>query len=512
MSGYSGLDFSTVGGELAYWLTHITQAFKGGHPGSGENGYDFGMPHGTPVYSILPGKVVGAGYYGGGGVVAVQYNPQNIIYYQHLDLNQVQVGDQIAAGQQLGLSGGQLSGGNHPATCCSGGDHIEVGINAPFGGMWNPNNVGPNANPIGLFNSLAAQYQSNNVKTGGAGGGAGGSFVGLVATTGTQSQTGHCISPFGYQICIPNTIWNWITQPIRLAKISAGVLLILTGAALFMFAGAGAPYTGAAVTALSGAPEAAPAVFSAIRSVTHRRQPGEPRQAPAPAGQTVPYAVTTVQRSYTTRRLKAQMQPGTGYSIPQRPATAAPAAPPMAAPPTTPIDQQTPPAGRLGTSPNPMTAEEIAKAQGKPPPGIASFLGKYPAPKIQRGPQTGLGQNTYAYGARRALSQEPIPDAEYLQTKEDIAKFMAFQEHTKQMERDKKESAGLTYGDVRKALGLDKPGQKVPGTERTLASEQEHLTTLQQILNEETDMRVRAGIERDIAATQASIKKMRGGK
>lgn len=132
------------------WLTYLNSKDNQTFGENGETGTDLAMPMHTPITSLTDGVVVGAGYYGGGGVVAISSQVMGrvrSVYYQHLDLNQVAVGDKITTGQEIGLSGGQLSGGLHPAQLeFSTGPHIEVGLDAPYGGMWAPQ--GPNVNPI----------------------------------------------------------------------------------------------------------------------------------------------------------------------------------------------------------------------------------------------------------------------------------------------------------------------------------------------------------------------------
>lgn len=147
---------------------HITQFFKGGWSGSGENGIDLGMPMGTPVTSLTAGTVLTNGYYGGGGVVTVESTlPLGIgvasVYYQHLDLNNPALtpGKTVKVGDLIGWSGGQLSGGHHPSSRqFSSGPHIEIGINAPFGknGLWHP--LGPNINPLPWLQYLVANGPS----------------------------------------------------------------------------------------------------------------------------------------------------------------------------------------------------------------------------------------------------------------------------------------------------------------------------------------------------------------
>lgn len=143
---------------------HITQRFKGGFSGSGENGIDIGLPPGTPVTSLTAGQVLTNGYYGGGGVVTVESTlPLGIgvasVYYQHLDLNNPAMvpGHQVKVGEVIGWSGGQLSGGHHPSSrAFSSGPHIEIGINAPFSknGLWHP--LGPNIDPMPWLETLVA--------------------------------------------------------------------------------------------------------------------------------------------------------------------------------------------------------------------------------------------------------------------------------------------------------------------------------------------------------------------
>lgn len=167
----SGVDFSNIQQEISYWIAHTSSTFKGGFSGSGENGNDFAMPVGTPVYAVQSGTVVGQGYYGGGGVVSIQSSPSRIWYYQHLDENTAIAGQSVKEGQLIGYSGGQNVGGNHPSsTEFSGYPHIEVGINAPWGGIWGNNAGLPNVDPrptlLGLIgNATATQSSGANSPT-----------------------------------------------------------------------------------------------------------------------------------------------------------------------------------------------------------------------------------------------------------------------------------------------------------------------------------------------------------
>lgn len=252
----SSLNFSSVHDEVNYWLNHTTQTFKGGYSGSGENGNDFGLPMGTPVYAVTGGKVVGAGYYGGGGVVSIEQYPGRVWYYQHLDYDVGMSGEQVSQGQLIGYSGGQLSGGLHPASSqFSGGPHIEVGIDAPWSGIWGGGpSVGPNIDPRPVLQALLS---GSNAGTGGTGA----LYLPQAQQTnsqGSETSTGsqHCWSlPLGLpSFCVSNALYNWVTQPIRWLKIIGGTLLIIGGFLLFVFAKAGGPALQVAGVA-SGQPE-----------------------------------------------------------------------------------------------------------------------------------------------------------------------------------------------------------------------------------------------------------------
>lgn len=79
----------------------LTQDFHTGH-----NGLDFGVPVGTPVKSTMDGKVVYSGWndQGYGNLVIVE-NGAFRTYYAHLSSIPVSMGDQVAAGSVIGLSG-----------------------------------------------------------------------------------------------------------------------------------------------------------------------------------------------------------------------------------------------------------------------------------------------------------------------------------------------------------------------------------------------------------------------
>jgi murein DD-endopeptidase MepM/ murein hydrolase activator NlpD len=79
----------------------LTQNFHPGH-----NGLDFGVVVGTPIEATMDGKVTYAGWnnQGYGNLVIVE-NGNYKTYYAHLSSIPVAVGDTVAAGSTIGLSG-----------------------------------------------------------------------------------------------------------------------------------------------------------------------------------------------------------------------------------------------------------------------------------------------------------------------------------------------------------------------------------------------------------------------
>ncbi len=112
-----------------------------------EYGNDIGTPFHTSITELYGGTVFIADYKPWGGEVGVRVNVPGVgivnEYYQHFDIVNVHPGQQIKAGDLLGLSGGQLSGGSHPTTSqYSSGPHMEYGFGAPWiGGGQNYNSI-----------------------------------------------------------------------------------------------------------------------------------------------------------------------------------------------------------------------------------------------------------------------------------------------------------------------------------------------------------------------------------
>lgn len=75
-------------------------------PHAGHMAFDIGIPVGTPVKTTMDGKVVHAGWndQGYGNLVIVENGPYRT-YYAHLSSIPVTVGNTVAAGTVIGLSG-----------------------------------------------------------------------------------------------------------------------------------------------------------------------------------------------------------------------------------------------------------------------------------------------------------------------------------------------------------------------------------------------------------------------
>lgn len=87
---------------------------------STHSGLDLAAPTGTPVVTTAAGEVVASGWAGGYGLkVQVRHEDGTETYYAHLSTASVEVGDVVAAGEQLGEVG---STGN------SSGPHLHLEV------------------------------------------------------------------------------------------------------------------------------------------------------------------------------------------------------------------------------------------------------------------------------------------------------------------------------------------------------------------------------------------------
>lgn len=188
LNGYGGnLDMNKFGGsdaEFQAWIggnvsiypklvyplpmgIRISQLF-GERPevyttSKGHNGVDWACAVGTPIYAMQDGVVIRAadfsqpgitdGKIGYGRHVRIQH-PEGVSIYGHLSKLMVQEGDQVKAGQQIGLSGGATS---DPNSGMSTGAHLHGeyrmdGIKNPVPGgyVYNAIDILPllNATPV----------------------------------------------------------------------------------------------------------------------------------------------------------------------------------------------------------------------------------------------------------------------------------------------------------------------------------------------------------------------------
>lgn len=123
------------------------------HGVNGETGIDIGTPYHTDITNLIPGTVSRIDYGPYGGEVWVQFQEGGkVLYanYLHLDEVLVAIGQRVSGGEPLGLSGGQLGYGLHPARLpYSSGPHTEFGIyTSEYGGARNA------LNPTGLIDYL----------------------------------------------------------------------------------------------------------------------------------------------------------------------------------------------------------------------------------------------------------------------------------------------------------------------------------------------------------------------
>jgi murein DD-endopeptidase MepM/ murein hydrolase activator NlpD len=258
---------------------------------------DLGMPMHTPITSMVNGRVRTANYQAWGGQIFITpTSPTNggaDWYVYHLDVIQVNPGDTVTIGQQIGLSGGQNSGGSHPVpTTYSSGPHTHTGwftkyVNLPGGtGPYGPditpqidsykrngasgtggaaslgyiNNTNPGPGGIPTFSPLLAQVHETLVDTPGFYGIALAldeaeqfpGFINLMSSTNDMKISGidTGIDPIGFVRSILATVTdNFVPFLIRSGLFLLGFLLV---AALLLRLGAGFAEKAAPVAAMIG--------------------------------------------------------------------------------------------------------------------------------------------------------------------------------------------------------------------------------------------------------------------
>lgn len=171
------------------WWEQNSNHFPTSSEGSAEGGVDWTpQPNNLPITALLPGVVVGAGYFckpgqfcnatwqqcggiqGYGVVTILSNNPypnlvpgaQIQIYYQHIKIDgsihtprcDGSFGESVAAGQVIGSANGSYN--------------VEVGVNigSEWGGIWGPKSPGPHVDPIPfLWTLIAAGVPTGGVAT-----------------------------------------------------------------------------------------------------------------------------------------------------------------------------------------------------------------------------------------------------------------------------------------------------------------------------------------------------------
>ena len=228
-------DVFSAKGLTPWWQANVTQQFGGN--ANGEWGTDFAIAPNTPIGSVTDGRVVFVGpdpnhpQSSIGQIVQVQAPDGSLFHYQHLRASSVQVGQSVAVGDTLGLSGGCPVGGYATGGGCSftdaysTGPHIEVRYSPSYNaaaGFW----YQAWQDPLAIFRQYAgASVDGASVAAASVTPGA------TLSTTGTQPPPGtfspnckHSIGIAGANICMDPAI-----------DFSARAALLLAGAAFIGF-------------------------------------------------------------------------------------------------------------------------------------------------------------------------------------------------------------------------------------------------------------------------------------
>lgn len=240
-------NFPSCGQDSSQWYCFpVTQA----HGQNGEAGVDIGTPMGTKLTAPFGGTVVGAGYHDWGGEVDILANVPGLgtveEYFIHLDqiAGNIVPGSAISAGQFIGLSGGQTSGGSHPVhntpgNFYSSGPHTEFGFNPPWVNLTGVSNTQKGIDPTNILGQLKAGQIVSDV---------GSTSTGGTTTLSASTGGGDCaaqgyvpifqipqIGPIGGgNICLPLTVQQTQQGLIRTGLVVLGAILVLIGFFVFI--------------------------------------------------------------------------------------------------------------------------------------------------------------------------------------------------------------------------------------------------------------------------------------
>jgi murein DD-endopeptidase MepM/ murein hydrolase activator NlpD len=183
------------------------------------NGDDIPVPFHTPITAIF-GGVISNEYVDASGATAIikADNPSDLkgvpyYYYAHLDTFNVSTGQHVNPGDVIGLSGGQLSGGQHPASKqFSTGPHIMIGESKTGTIPYTLQDLTPDLNPEWMLQYAKQQNIPTNTNT-----------FGSNILLNSSGQTPDALGNFLTSI---QDLIKWISNPIRIIKLIFGIVLI----------------------------------------------------------------------------------------------------------------------------------------------------------------------------------------------------------------------------------------------------------------------------------------------
>jgi Peptidase family M23 len=207
---------------------------------------DLAMPTDTPITAPLAGTVVKSDYAtwsgqpGGGELFIKPDTGGDEYYFYHLDQLQASIGQHVAAGQVVGLSGGQNSGGSHNTSpMWSSGPHLHMGYfeqyrMTPIGTV----PYGPDPSPL-LAAAAGTKTQLSSFTN------LGGPASGTCSQQGQDCTGSLCNAPFIGGLlcpcCVGNSIGsssagatggasvNWTDIGYRAGFVALGLLLVVMG-------------------------------------------------------------------------------------------------------------------------------------------------------------------------------------------------------------------------------------------------------------------------------------------